>query len=129
MSHLYKAGDFLRLAAQLVSGDREKTHGRKITNFGAIADMWNGYLAARKKWGKPDELDAHDVAMMMAAMKMARTLGGSFNADDFVDGAGYFACGGEIRRDQISASWVEPAEKPKSCTCDFECDCKGFPLT
>jgi hypothetical protein len=129
MSHLYKAGDFLRLAAQLVSGDREKTHGTKEANFGAIADIWNGYLGARKKWGKPEALDAHDVAMMMAGMKMARTLGGSFNADDYVDLAGYAGCGGEIRRDQISASWVEPAEPSKSCTCDFECDCKGFPLT
>jgi hypothetical protein len=128
MNDLYKASDFLRLAAQLVSGDREKTHGKKITNFGAIADMWNGYLAARKKWGKADDLDAHDVAMMMAAMKMARTLGGSFNADDFVDGAGYFGCGGEIRRDQITMSWVEPEKPASACTCDFECDCQRTPL-
>ena len=107
MSDLYKASDFIRLAAQLVSGDREKTHGTKAANFGAIADVWNGYLSARKKWGKPEALDAHDVAMMMCGMKMARTLGGSFNADDYVDLAGYAGCGGEIKREQVTVSWVE----------------------
>jgi hypothetical protein len=33
---------------------------------------------------------------MMADLKKARTQGGLFNIDDFIDGVGYIACAGEI---------------------------------
>ena len=41
-------------------------------------------------------LDAHDVATLMEGMKIARRYTGVFNPDDYVDGAGYAACAGEI---------------------------------
>ncbi|MCR4341662.1 MAG: DUF6378 domain-containing protein [Gemmatimonadaceae bacterium] len=37
-----------------------------------------------------------DVANMMEAMKIARRKSGSHNIDDYIDGAGYAACAGEI---------------------------------
>lgn len=40
-------------------------------------------------------IDATDVAMMMALLKIARIAGGSGTRDSFIDLAGYAACGGE----------------------------------
>lgn len=81
-------------AAELVGGDREKQHGSKRENFTKIAEMWNAYMAIRRDLDAP--FDALDVGHMMAAMKLARTQLGAFNLDNYVDGAGYFACAGEI---------------------------------
>ena len=41
-------------------------------------------------------LDALDVANMLEAFKIARRYSGSHNIDDYVDGAGYAGCAGEV---------------------------------
>jgi hypothetical protein len=87
-----KASDIATKAADLVSGDRAQTHGDMADNFARIADLWSAYLGRRLDTG----LSAVDVGNMMALLKIARTLSGQVNADDFVDGAGYLACAGEI---------------------------------
>lgn len=79
-------------AGELVGGDRAKTHGDKHKNFAVIASYWNAYIAA--KGGAA--LDASDVGLMMALLKIARTQSGSFNEDDSIDAIGYIACAGEI---------------------------------
>lgn len=89
-----KAGDILTTAANLVGGDRARTHGDKTENHGKIATVWNAYLSIRQEPAAP--LSALDVAMMMALLKVARTQLGSFNPDDFIDLAGYAGCAGEI---------------------------------
>jgi hypothetical protein len=83
-------------AADLVGGDRAAQHGDKIENFTRIATIWNGTLDAM---GIETSrlLDAHDVAGLMEAMKIARRYSGSFNPDDYVDGAGYAGVAYEIR--------------------------------
>lgn len=81
-------------AAELVGGDRDRQHGQKSDNFMRIATMWSAYLSIRKDQSAP--LSAVDVGHMMAAMKLARTQSGALNIDDYVDGAGYLACAGEI---------------------------------
>lgn len=92
-----RAAELLTSAAALVGGDRERTHGSKLQNHAAIADVWNGILKARARWRPAeDPLDAHDVALMMAGLKIARTYGGQLNPDDYVDLAGYAGCAGEI---------------------------------
>lgn len=91
-----KAAEIARKAAELVCGDREQQHGDKVINHQAIAAVWNGYLLARIVSGKQFELSAGDVAAMMELLKIARRLNGTFNADDYVDGAGYAAVAGEI---------------------------------
>ncbi len=88
------ASEFASRAAELVGGDREKTHGTKVKNFANIATMWNAFLAVRKDPAKP--LDAEDVGHMMGLLKIARTQHGSFNADDYVDAVGYAACTAEV---------------------------------
>ena len=46
--------------------------------------------------GKRHELDASDVALMMTLVKVSRAKNNPCHADNWVDGAGYMACGGEI---------------------------------
>lgn len=87
------AVDIARKAAELVSGDRQRTHGDKVLNHQAIAHLWNGYFQASKI---DAVVDAHDVAVMMVLLKAARTTHGEFNIDDYFDMAGYAAVAGEI---------------------------------
>lgn len=90
-----KAGEIAAKAADLVGGDRETTHGNKLQNHAKIAMVWNGIMHAA---GKPPAypLNAHDVANLMEGLKIARRYSGTFNPDDYVDGAGYAAVAGEI---------------------------------
>lgn len=89
-----KSADILTTAASLVSGDRDRQHGDKETNFGNICIMWNAYLAIRREPAAP--LSPADVAEMMSLMKKARKHSGDFNADDYIDDAGYTAIAGEL---------------------------------
>jgi len=75
----------LETALNLIGGDRASTHGSMLENHENIAKLWNGYLYNK------EELSASDVANMMELMKVARRKAGAFNADDYVDGAGYAA--------------------------------------
>jgi len=89
-------------AVALVGGDRQVTHGDKTINFQNTADLWNAILQAkarRRGWTTRsfvEALDALDVANMLEAFKIARRYSGSHNIDDYVDGAGYAGCAGEI---------------------------------
>jgi hypothetical protein len=91
-----KAAEIATKAAELVGGDRAVQHGDKTLNHDKIASIWNGILSAA---GKPPmvPLDGHDVANLMEGMKIARRYTGSFNPDDYIDGAGYASVAGEIR--------------------------------
>jgi hypothetical protein len=88
MGVVMKSYDFLNTASILVSDDRHATHGDKTLNHVNIAKLWSAY--------KDVEFTAHDVAVMMALLKVARTKLGNLNQDDYVDGAGYLAIAGEI---------------------------------
>ncbi len=86
-----KAGQLLRDAANLVDGDRNRTHGDKIENHRRIADYWNVFLSHR-----PDKpLTPADVATLMVLLKVSRSQYGAHNVDDFVDMAGYAGVAGE----------------------------------
>lgn len=90
------ASDFCQTAASLVAGDRARTHGDKLINHDNIAQLWTAWLRARGLIARESWLSAHDAAAMMALLKLARTLTGSLNKDDYVDGIGYIAIAGEI---------------------------------
>lgn len=94
-----RAVEIASKSAELVGGDRETTHGDKLANFANIAAVWNGILQAAGKL-PATPLNAHDVANLMEGMKIARRYSGSHNIDDYVDGAGYAACAGEIAERQ-----------------------------
>jgi hypothetical protein len=95
------AGAICITAAELVTGSRQVTHGDKTLNFQNTADLWNAIIRAKSRrsgWPPPGgvTLDAIDVANMLEALKIARRYSGTHNIDDYVDGAGYAGCAGEI---------------------------------
>jgi len=84
----YSRGGLLDRAKELVTNDRQNTHGQPEDSFRRIADLWSGYLTVG--------IHEQDVAVMMALVKVARIMENPQNADNWIDGAGYFACGGEV---------------------------------
>ncbi len=82
--------EILETAKRCVCGDREQDYGSPEKNFDTIANLWNAYL------GGVAVLDAKDVAAMLALLKIARIASGHAKEDNWVDLAGYAACGGEI---------------------------------
>ena len=81
--------EFLSEASRLVGVDREKDYGDKVDNHNNIARLWSAYLDV--------EVKAHDVAIMMALLKMARTKLGKVSKDTYIDMAAYSAIAGEIK--------------------------------
>jgi len=85
-------GEILQTAEKYVNGDREQQYGTPENNFSIIAEYWNTYLDNK---GNP-QIDAHDVAVMMCLLKIARITSGQKKDDNYIDLAGYAACAGEI---------------------------------
>jgi hypothetical protein len=93
------ATSIIKRAGELVSGEREVTHGDKFKNFQNICDLWNAYLRLRRDPSAP--LTPLDYADMMELQKIARGQSGCVNEDDYVDRAGYAGCAGEIATSHI----------------------------
>lgn len=87
-----KAASILSEAAGLVAGDRNKDYGDIVVNNKRIAEFWTVYLKAA---GKPANIEAQDVATMMALLKVARECH-KHKEDNLVDAAGYIGLAGEI---------------------------------
>lgn len=85
--------EILERAAEYVLKDRAADHGDLENNFRMIADLWSAYLSIRGIGVSP-----HDVAAMMALLKIARIASNPKHTDNWVDLAGYAACGGEVYR-------------------------------
>lgn len=85
--------EILDKAKACVVGDREQDYGSPENSFWRIAALWTAYLDERLF---DNELSAVDVAAMMALMKIARVASHHAKADNWIDLAGYAACGGEI---------------------------------
>lgn len=80
--------DLLAKVAGVVQHDRQATHGRPEDSFARIARLWSGYLDF--------ELQPHDVAALMALLKLARIRENPTHEDNWIDLAGYAACGSEV---------------------------------
>jgi len=79
----------LEKANSLISQDREKDYGDKVKNHENIAKLWSAY--------KNTEITAHDVAIMMTLLKIARTKLGAVSEDTYIDMSAYSAIAGEIK--------------------------------
>lgn len=89
--------DILNGAKDCVCRSREAEYSSPENSFTAIANLWTSYLDA----AFPDEkvlLTCKDVAAMMVLFKMARVATGRGKADNWIDAAGYAACGGETEK-------------------------------
>lgn len=80
----------LREAEKCVCGEREQDYGGPEDSFQKIGTFWNAYL------NYAANIDAEDVAAMLALLKIARISENPQHMDSWVDLAGYAACGGEI---------------------------------
>jgi hypothetical protein len=86
--------DILNRAKECVLKDRQATHGSPENNFATIAGYWNNFLLSRGV--KEIYITPADVGVMMALTKVARYASSPQHKDNFVDGAGYFACAAGI---------------------------------
>ena len=99
--------DVLKTAVQMVTGSRQDDYGTPENNFVRIADLWRAYLGAKPA----ASINAVDVAAMLALLKIARIASGHGKRDNWVDLAGYAACGGEIQsvmNDERIAPNIDP---------------------
>ena len=83
------ANELLSIADNLVAGDRAEEYGDKKVMHGNIARLWSAYLET--------EITAHDVALMMTLLKLARTKAGKTSDDTYIDMAAYSAIAGELK--------------------------------
>ena len=91
-----KRDEILETAAKIVTGGRNKQYGEPEDNFAVIAEYWSTYLS-QHSGGRVILLTPMDVAIMMALFKIGRiTTAGEFEADSYVDCAGYAAIAGEM---------------------------------
>lgn len=80
--------DILDTANNYVNHDRAADHGDAEAGFTLVATYWSAHLGF--------SLSAVDVSAMMALLKVARIKANPRHADNWIDGAGYLALGGEI---------------------------------
>lgn len=79
----------LREAAKIISSDRNRQYGDPEDNFERTAQIWSVILGIK--------ISNEDVAMMMIGLKVARYASKSgFQADTWIDIAGYAGCGYEV---------------------------------
>lgn len=89
--------EILAAAKQCVCGDRDQDYGSPEKSFDMIAELWKSYI--REKCIGPDRdvcITGADVGAMMCLFKLARISTGHRKADNWIDLAGYAACGGEL---------------------------------
>lgn len=80
--------EILDTAKEYVTRDRNAQHGAPENTFGMIAAYWSAHL--------DHPVTSADVAVMMTMLKLARLKANPANVDNWADGCGYLACGGEL---------------------------------
>ena len=84
-----KTKEFLEKANALIAGARESDYGDKVHNHNNIARLWSAYLGT--------EITAHNVAILMTLLKVARTKLGAVSEDTYIDMSAYSAIAGELK--------------------------------
>lgn len=102
--------EILDEAKRIISGDREDNYGTPEDSFGNIAEYWSIYLGVK--------ITPIDVAALMILLKVSRKQTGKPKDDNWVDLAGYAACGGEIEAGEVNP-------KPHICE-ELKCDNCGW---
>ena len=72
-------------ADTIINGDRNVSYGPPSADFARTAAMWTAYLGTN--------IEQHDVAAMMALLKVSRIRWSPTKRDHWQDLAGYAACG------------------------------------
>lgn len=95
--------EILNNAITCINGNREEDYGSPENNFKMIANLWNAYLGGYDN----AKIEPKDVAAMLALLKIARISTGKAKGDNWIDLAGYAACGGEIDTSAVVEKSVE----------------------
>ncbi len=130
--------EILKEALRCVTGEREQQYGSPEDSFEVIADLWMTYL---EKKTVPDTglvaLNPEDVAAMMALLKIARICTGKYKGDNWVDLAGYAACGGACQSGSRPVDWELEDEEDRrmeaklekvNAYCRLHGDCDSCPV-
>lgn len=83
--------EVLQTAQSLVMGDRNKDYAGPKENFTQTAELWSAYTNM--------SFSAHDVAVLLILVKVARLSTSPGKMDNWIDIAGYAACGAETAPD------------------------------
>ena len=75
-------------AAEAVLKNRQELYGKPEDGFAGIAAIWSVILGRK--------IASHEVALCLAALKIVRAANSPTHSDNWVDMAGYAACGSEI---------------------------------
>lgn len=100
--------DILDTAKGYVTQDRNVTHGEPEETFGLIAAYWSAHLGIA--------VSETDVAALMTLFKLARLKANPTNPENWVDGCGYLACGGEIAAQQARSATERAATDPQAAS-------------
>ena len=84
----------LEEAIGYVTRDRNREYDEPENNFAMIAMVLNSLY--RYKLAEDQSFEPHDVATIASAIKLARIMANPSKRDNWVDLAGYAACGGEV---------------------------------
>lgn len=79
--------EVLAEANRLITGERNNQYGEPTQDFTRTARMWSAYLGI--------DVKPHDVAALMALLKLSRIAWQPDKRDSWVDLAGYAGCGYE----------------------------------
>lgn len=98
--------ELLDEAKSLITGDRNVSYGPPTSDFQRTADLLNamGYQHGNHEQGHR-ALVAHDVALIMAQLKLSRLVWSPGKRDSWVDLAGYAACGWECANEELNRDY------------------------
>jgi len=97
--------DILKQASDIAQGKRSQ-HGAE-NSFAMIARLWSAYL--QEAASMPVSITEVDVAQLMVLLKVARSVCGGHNLDNYTDQAGYSAWAGHL---EAMAELNESATSP-----------------
>jgi hypothetical protein len=98
--------EILRAAEDCVCRDRQATHGAPENSFGKLAAVWSARL------GIP--ITPAQAAILLSDLKTVRAWDNPDHDDNWVDGAGYMACGGELAAAvKKSLTTQQPSKEPE----------------
>lgn len=85
-------GEILDTAKDAVTRDRAAVHGGAEHSFTSIAAIWSSRLGV--------DVTPEQVCIMMIDLKTVRAWGNPGHKDNWIDMAGYAACGGELSNER-----------------------------
>ena len=103
-----KRGEALRIALDVINGERQDTYGNPEDSFELISKYWNAYLIELQKkiladhgvdaskYKLVDMLSGRNVSEMMILFKVARMSGQKPALDNYADAAGYAGIAGDM---------------------------------